>query len=50
MRFKESLSKDKDLEWVNLGETPIETKIEKEEYKIRVEKDNYLIQRKNRFL
>lgn len=44
--FIKSLSKDKDLEWVNLGETPIETEIEKGEYKIRIEKDNYLIQRK----
>ncbi|HQJ56815.1 MAG TPA: PEGA domain-containing protein [Caldisericia bacterium] len=45
--FIRNLSKDKKSEWIDLGKTPIETKFEKGEYEIRVEKDNYLIQRKN---
>ncbi len=45
--FIKSLSKYKDSDWINLGKTPIDAEIEKGEYEIRVEKDNYLIQRKN---
>ncbi len=45
--FVRNLSEDKNSEWIDLGKTPIETEIEKGEYEIRVEKDNYLIQRKN---